>query len=84
MTNEAKIDGKQVWYLGNNRKKDLRIVQPSWNHPFFLTTDFTYAEGYSDYGVWKVLLNDSMKSSILDFSKPSETKKLNWPKVLID
>lgn len=84
MTNEAKVDGKKVWYLGNNTdSKDLRIVQPSWNKPFFMTTDFDYAEWYQDHGVYKVILNDSMTTQVLDFGNASDVKKLKWPKVLI-
>lgn len=84
MTNEAKVDGKKVWYLGNNRAKNLKIVQPSWDAPFFLTDNFSYAEDYSDYGVWKVILNDSVKNQLLDFAKDSDCKKLRWSPELIN
>lgn len=84
MLKEAFINIKQIWFLGNNRAKNLRIVQPAWNYPFFLTTDFEYAKDYADYGVYKVILNDSVKSEILDFSNNKDIKKLNWPKLLIN
>jgi len=62
----------------------LRLSKPEWYAPFFLTTDFKYAEDYSDYGVYTIQLKDEAKSKILDFSSDADVKKLGWPKKLID
>ena len=80
---ESKIDTDKTWYLGNNYKKNFKVVQPAWNKPFFLTTDIKYAKEYSDYGVYKVTLKDAITSEICDFSNSAEVKKLNWPIQLI-
>ena len=62
----------------------MRLYPPQWYAPFFLTTSYAYAQEYSDYGVYALTLEDEVGSKILDFSKDSNVKKLNWPKVLID
>ena len=81
--NESKIDLSYHWYFGNNRSKNLRLSKPAWYAPFFLTTSYSYAEEYSDYGVYIITLKNEAKSNILDFSKDSDVKKLKWPKELI-
>lgn len=80
--NESRIELKQKWYFGNNRAKNLRLSPPQWYAPFFLTTDYDYAEIYSDYGVYSINLESESNLNILNFSKPSEVKKLKWPKIL--
>lgn len=82
--NESSLDKKSVWYFGNNRAKNLKLAPPKWHSPFFLTTDYNYAEEYSDYGVYTITLKGEAKSKILDFNKDSDVKKLKWPKELID
>ena len=84
MVCESRIDTSRNWYFGNNRAKNLRVSPPKWYAPFFLTTDYKYAEEYSDYGVYTVSLKGEAKSKILDFDKDSDVKKLKWPKALID
>ena len=81
--NESKLNNTQ-WYFGNNRSKKLKLSQPQWYAPFFLTTDYNYAQDYSDYGVYLIDLKNESKINILDFSKTTEVNKLNWPKALID
>lgn len=81
---ESRIDISKIWYFGNNRAKDLKLAPPKWHSPFFLTTDYSYAAEYSDYGVYTITLKGEAKSKILDFSKDSDVKKLKWPKKLID
>lgn len=81
---ESYLDKKSIWYFGNNRAENLKLSPPKWYSPFFLTTDYDYAEEYSDYGVYTMSLKDEVGSKILDFSKSSDTKKLHWPKILID
>ena len=81
---ESKIDTSKIWYFGNNRAKNLKLVPPKWYAPFFMTTDYSYAEDYADYGVYTITLKSEVKSKILDFSKDSDVKKLHWPKELID
>lgn len=81
---ESQLDKKTIWYFGNNRSKNLKIVPPKWYAPFFLTTDYNYAEEYSDYGVYTITLKGEAKSKILDFNRDSDVKKLKWPKALID
>ena len=81
---ESKIDLTQQWYFGNNRTKNLKLSKPQWYAPFFLTTSYEYAEKYSDYGVYTIILKNEAKSKILDFNKDSDVKKLHWPKELID
>ena len=81
---ESQINLQNRWYFGNNRSKNLKVSPPKWYAPFFLTTDYKYAEEYSDYGVYTITLKSEAKSKILDFSKDSEVKKLKWPKELID
>ena len=49
--NESRIDVNKIWYFGNNRAKNLKISPPQWYAPFFLTTNYSYAEEYSDYEV---------------------------------
>lgn len=62
----------------------MKLSPPKWYSPFFLTTDYSYAEKYSDYGVYTITLKGEAKSKILDFSKDSDVKKLKWPRELID
>lgn len=81
--NESKLNNTQ-WYFGNNRSKKLKLSQPQWYAPFFLTTDYNYAQDYSDYGVYLIDLKNESKINILDFSKITEVNKLNWPKILVD
>lgn len=81
--NESKLNNTQ-WYFGNNRSKKLKLSQPQWYAPFFLTNDYNYAQDYSDYGVYLIDLKNESKINILDFSKQTEVNKLNWPKILID
>ena len=84
MIAESRIDTTKVWYFGNNRAKNLKLAPPKWYAPFFMTTDYKYAEDYADYGVYTITLKSEAKSKILDFSKDSEVKKLKWPRELID
>ena len=42
--NESALDKKSTWYFGNNRAKNLKLSPPKWHSPFFLTTDYSYAE----------------------------------------
>ena len=81
---ESRVDISKIWYFGNNRANNLKLVPPKWYSPFFLTTDYNYAEEYSDYGVYTITLKSEAKSKILDFNKDSDVKKLKWPKKLID
>ena len=81
---ESHLDKNTIWYFGNNRAKNLKLSPPKWHSPFFLTTDYSYAEEYSDYGVYTIILKGEAKSKILDFDKDSDVKKLHWPKELID
>ena len=81
---ESSIDLRHIWYFGNNRSKNLKLAPPKWYSPFFLTTDYSYAEKYSDYGVYTITLKGEVKSKILDFNKDSDVKKLKWPRELID
>ena len=81
---ETILDKKSIWYFGNNRSPNLRLFQPRWNAPFFLTTNYKYAQEYSDYGVYTIILKNEIDSKILDFNSPSDVKKLHWPKILID
>ena len=81
---ESRVDISKLWYFGNNRANNLKLAPPKWHSPFFLTTDYSYAEEYSDYGVYTITLKGEAKTKILDFSKDSEVKKLKWPKNLID
>ena len=62
----------------------MKLASPKWYAPFFLTTDYKYAEDYADYGVYTITLKNETKSKILDFDKDSDVKKLKWPKALID
>lgn len=80
---ESKIDLSVPWYFGNNRSRNLRIVRPAWNKPFFLTTSYEYAENYSDYGVYKINLKNESELNILDFANQSEVARLNWPRILV-
>ena len=82
--NESSLDKKSTWYFGNNRAKNLKLAPPKWYAPFFMTTDYKYAEDYADYGVYTITLKSEVGSKILDFSKDSDVKKLHWPKELID
>ena len=82
--NESYLDKKSTWYFGNNRSKNLRLSQPRWYAPFFLTTNYSYAADYADYGVYSIILKNEVGSKILDFNNINDTKKLNWPKELID
>ena len=82
--NESQINLKNKWYFGNNRSPNLRLFQPRWDVPFFLTTNYKYAQEYSDYGVYTIILKNEIDSKILDFNSPSDVKKLHWPKILID
>lgn len=81
---ESRLDKKSIWYFGNNRAENLRLSPPKWYAPFFLTTNYHYAEEYSDYGVYTITLKGEARSKILDFNKDSDVKKLKWPKELID
>ena len=81
---ESRVDISKIWYFGNNRANNLKLAPPKWYSPFFLTTDYNYAEEYSDYGVYTITLKSEAKSKILDFNKDSDVKKLKWPKKLID
>lgn len=81
---EASVDVDKIWYLGNNRAKNLRLVQPSWDAPFFLTDNVEYARDYSDYGIYKVILKGEVAASILDFNDAADVSKLRWPEVLIE
>lgn len=74
---------ERTWYFGNNRSKNLRIVKPSWDAPFFLTTSYEYAQDYSDYGVYKLELSAEQDLNILDFKNAAEVQKLKWPNVLV-
>ena len=71
---ESRIDISKIWYFGNNRAKDLKLSPPKWHSPFFLTTDYSYAVEYSDYGVYTITLKSEAKSKILDFDKDSDVK----------
>lgn len=82
--NESHLDVNKDWFFGNNRSKNLRVSPPKWYAPFFLTTDFEYAEEYSDYGVYKIDLKPEASTKVLDFNAPADVKKLKWPKVLVD
>ena len=82
--NESSLDSSLIWYFGNNRCKNLRVTKPNWNKPFFLTTDYSYAEDYADYGVYKIELANEKDLNILDFYNKEEVQKLNWPKILVD
>lgn len=44
MISESRIDTTKAWYFGNNRAKNLKLSPPKWHSPFFLTTDYSYAE----------------------------------------
>lgn len=81
---ETILDKKSIWYFGNNRSPNLRLSQPKWDAPFFLTTNYKYAQEYSDYGVYTITLKDEIGSKILNFNSASDIKKLHWPKILID
>ena len=81
---ESDIDVSRPWYFGNNRSRNLRLVNPTWSSPFFLTRDFSYAKNYADFGVYKIDLKDETELNILDFSNQDETSKLGWPAALID
>ena len=83
-TNESSLDKKSNWYFGNNRAKNLRLSPPKWDAPFFLTTNYKYAEDYSDYGVYKIELANQRDLNILDFNNEKEVQKLGWPEVLVD
>ena len=48
-----------------------------------MTTNYSYAEEYSDYGVYLINLKPEATSKILDFNS-NEATKLKWPKILID
>jgi hypothetical protein len=52
--NESTLNTKTKWYFGNNRSRNLRLSPPAWYAPFFLTTNYSYAENYSDYGVYAI------------------------------
>jgi hypothetical protein len=52
--NESSLNIKAKWYFGNNRTRNLRLSPPAWYAPFFLTTNYNYAENYSDYGVYAI------------------------------
>lgn len=82
--NESQINLKNKWYFGNNRSKNLHVSPPKWYAPFFLTTDYKYAEEYSDYGVYEIILKNEVKSKILDFNNDIDVKNLNWHQKLID
>lgn len=58
--------------------------QPRWFAPFFLTTNFKYAQDYADYGVYKIDLNNEASSKILDFNDNADVSLLKWPTILID
>ena len=81
---ESQLEAEEQWYFGNNRSKNLKISNPSWNAPFFLTTSYEYAKDYSDYGVYKIELIDYRDLNILDFNNEEEVQKLGWPEVLVD
>lgn len=83
MIKESTIDVNKIWYLGNNRNPNLRIVQPAWDFPFFLTDNIKYAEDYADYGIYKVILKGEINSNILDFDNDEDVSKLKWPALLI-
>ena len=80
---ESQIDASRIWYFGNNRSKNLRIVKPAWYKPFFLTTSYEYAKDYADYGVYKIELASQRSLSILDFNDANEVRKLNWPEIVV-
>ena len=48
-----------------------------------MTTSYEYAEEYSDYGVYKIELENEKDLNILDFNSKSEVRKLGWPDVLL-
>ena len=81
---ESQLEAEEQWYFGNNRSKNLKVVKPSWDAPFFLTTSYEYADDYSDYGVYKIELVDRRDLNILDFNNEEEVQKLGWPEVLVD
>lgn len=80
---ESHMPIDQTWYFGNNRSKNLRLSPPHWSHPFFVSTDYGYAEEYSDYGVYQIDLKPEAQQSILDFSSSADIAKLHWPKRLV-
>lgn len=82
--NESKIDVSKKWYFGNNRSENLKLSRPAWYAPFFLTTNYQYAEDYADYGVYSIDLKPEVKSKILDFNSKAEVAKLKWPRCLVD
>ena len=82
--NESTLDKNTTWYFGNNRRKNLKLKPPKWYAPFFLTSSYEYAQDYADYGVYTITLKGEINSRILDFNKPSDAKKLKWPKVVVD
>lgn len=49
-----------------------------------MTTSIEYAQEYSDYGVYAIVLKNEIDSNILDFNSSIDVKKLHWPKVLVD
>lgn len=81
---ESVLDKKTIWYFGNNRSKNLKLNPPRWYAPFFVTSSYRYAQEYSDYGTYTIILKNEIGSKILDFSNMSDTRKLKWPKIVID
>lgn len=82
--NESFLNTKAKLYFGNNRAKNLKLSKPEWYAPFFLTTDYAYAEDYADYGVYSIDLKHESQLNILNFKNSSEISKLKWPKILIN
>ena len=81
--NESSLDSSDIWYFGNNRSRNLRIVKPNWNTPFFLTTSYEYAKDYSDYGVYQIELRNERSLNILDFKKKQKVQQLHWPDIVV-
>lgn len=82
--NESFCLKTNVWYFGNNRSKSLKMQMPGWSHPLFLTSSYSYAEDYADYGVYKIQLVDEKDINILDFNNTEDVAKLRWPKIVVD
>lgn len=81
--NESSLDSSDIWYFGNNRSRNIRIVKPNWNTPFFLTTSYEYAKDYSDYGVYEIELKNERNLNILDFNNQQEVQQLHWPEIVV-
>lgn len=82
--NESLIKNAITWYHGANEREQFKLRKPNWNRPFFLTNDISYANEYSDYGVYEIMIADAPRQDILDFDTDKDANKLGWPKVLID